>query len=146
MNQVNNRWTKAVILILRLIIGGIFIYAAIGKIIDPSHFAHDVSAYRILPTPLVNVFAIFLPYIELLAGIGLLTGFWLDACSAIISILTVIFLIAAISAMARGLNIECGCFTLSSHGKVGWELITRDILMLAGGVVVLLSKIKQKGT
>jgi hypothetical protein len=43
-----------------------------------------------------------------------------------------LFITAAGTAMARGLDIQCGCFTLSSaHDKVGWSLIVRDAFLLA---------------
>jgi uncharacterized membrane protein YphA (DoxX/SURF4 family) len=135
-SPVNSR--SVTLLILRLALGAIFIYAAIGKITDPGRFAGDIAAYRLLPVFTVNILAMVLPYIEILTGLGLIIGVWVDAAGAIASVLLTIFLIAALSAMARGLNIECGCFTLSGAGKVGWDLIARDILMLTTAIVVFL--------
>jgi len=135
---VNNRWGRLPLLILRLSLGAIFIYAAVGKIADPARFAGDIAAYRLLPVFMVNILAMVLPYIEILTGLGLVIGIWIDAASAIASVLVTIFIISALSAMARGLNIECGCFTLSGAGKVGWDLIARDILMLTAAIVVFL--------
>jgi uncharacterized membrane protein YphA (DoxX/SURF4 family) len=143
---VNNRWSRILTLILRIILGAIFIYAAIGKIADPSQFANDIAAYRLLPLYLVNIIALILPYLEILAGLGLVLGVWLDACIAIVLALIAIFIFAAGSAMLRGLNIECGCFTLSSNGKVGWDLITRDTVMLAAAVVVFLTRQKSRSS
>jgi uncharacterized membrane protein YphA (DoxX/SURF4 family) len=133
---VNSR--SLTLLILRLALGAIFIYAAVGKIADPGRFAGDIAAYRLLPVFTVNILALVLPYVEVLTGLGLVIGVWVDAAGAIASTLLTIFLIAALSAMARGLNIECGCFTLSGAGKVGWDLIARDILMLTAAIVVFL--------
>ncbi len=135
-SPVNSR--SLTLLILRLALGAIFIYAAVGKIADPGRFAGDIAAYRLLPVFTVNILALVLPYVEVLTGLGLVIGVWVDAAGAIASTLLTIFLIAALSAMARGLNIECGCFTLSGAGKVGWDLIARDILMLTAAIVVFL--------
>jgi len=141
-SPVNSR--SITLLILRIALGVIFIYAAVGKIADPGRFAGDIAAYRLLPVFTVNILALVLPYVELLTGLGLLTGVWVDAASAIASALITIFLIAALSAMARGLNIECGCFTLSGTGKVGWDLIARDTLMLTTAIVVFLCASRSK--
>lgn len=139
---VNSR--SVTLLILRLALGAIFIYAAVGKIADPGRFAGDIAAYRLLPVFTVNILALVLPYVEILTGLGLVIGIWVDAAGAIASALLTIFLIAALSAMARGLNIECGCFTLSGAGKVGWDLIARDILMLSAAIVVFLYRGRSK--
>jgi uncharacterized membrane protein YphA (DoxX/SURF4 family) len=65
----------------RIILGGIFIYAGVIKILDPAGFARDVSNYRMLPDLLVNPFAVVLPWIEVLAGLSLLLGIWVPAAS-----------------------------------------------------------------
>jgi hypothetical protein len=49
-------------LICQFFLGGIFIYAAIGKILHPSLFKEIVFNYRILPGYLVNVVAILIPW------------------------------------------------------------------------------------
>ena len=141
---VNSRWGRLTLLILRLALGAIFIYAAVGKIADPGRFAGDIAAYRFLPVFTINILALVLPYLEILTGLGLVIGIWLDAASAIASALLIIFLIVALSAMARGLNIECGCFTLSGTGKVGWDLIAKDTLMLTSVIVVFLCTSRSK--
>lgn len=112
----------------RLLLAAIFIYAAVGKLLRPSEFANSVAGFRILPISLVNIFAIVLPWVELLCGLSLITGLFMRSGVVLLAALNIVFIAAAASAMARGLNIECGCFTLShAHDKVGWNLITRDI-------------------
>jgi putative oxidoreductase len=112
----------------RLLLAAIFIYAAVGKVLRPSEFADSVAGFRILPISLVNIFAIVLPWVEVLCGLSLITGLFMRSGVILLSALNIVFIAAAASAMARGLSIECGCFTLShAHDTVGWSLITRDI-------------------
>ena len=52
-------------LLVRLFVGGVFIYASIDKIMHPHGFAELVNNYHILPPYLVNLMAIFLPWLEM---------------------------------------------------------------------------------
>jgi len=122
---------KFVQVICRLLLAAIFIYAAVSKIASPSEFADSVAGFRILPISIVNLFAIVLPWVELVCGLSLITGILLRSGGSLLAVLNVVFTAAAASAMARGLSIECGCFTLShAHDTVGWSLIVRDVVFL----------------
>ena len=124
--------SRAFIIICRLILAGVFIYAAIGKILDPEHFAELVNGYRILPIPVVNLAAIILPWMELLCGLSLLSGILVRSSGLLLAGVNAIFFVAVASAMARGLDIECGCFTLSkAHSKVGWIHLVLDLVLIA---------------
>jgi uncharacterized membrane protein YphA (DoxX/SURF4 family) len=113
------------------VLGAVFICSGIGKILKPAEFADAVAAFRILPTCMVNAFAITLPWIELTAGLAAISGIWRQSGGLLMMGLNIVFIIAATSAMVRGLDIECGCFTLSHvHSKVGWELLVRDAGLL----------------
>lgn len=122
---------KAVVMICRIIVSLVFIFAALGKIGNMQEFADAVAAFRILPVTWVNVFAIILPWVELIIGLALLSGSQLKQAAALSILLNAVFIIAASSALARGLDIECGCFTLSkAHSSVGWALLGRDVAFI----------------
>lgn len=129
MNAIwKNEWLS---LIFRLIVGAVFVYAALDKIMHPDGFAKAVSNYRILPGSLINVVALFLPWLELLTGAALILGTKVEGASLIISGMLVVFLIAVIVTLIRGISIDCGCFTSSSAGrKAGWSLLVQDTLLL----------------
>lgn len=127
-------------LVCRAILAAVFIFAALGKIGDPQEFSDAVAAFRILPITSVNVFAIVLPWVELLVGLSLLSGTQLRQSALLSVLLNLMFIIAAGSAMAKGLDIKCGCFTLSkSHASVGWSLIARDSLLTLFAIQILCS-------
>jgi putative oxidoreductase len=117
-------------LILRLGLGGFFIFAGVEKIIDPAGFAGDIGNYQILQHNLVNLLAITLPWIEVVAGLLLITGPWKRASALAIAFMLVVFLIAISSAMHRGLNINCGCTGTVGGTKVGFQKLAEDTLML----------------
>lgn len=123
---------------LRLIIGGLFVYASIDKISNPGEFAKAVKNYDMLPLNLVNFMAIIIPMIELVAGLMLIFGIYVKGSAASISILLVVFLIALVQALARGLDINCGCFSLDTTSTKS-DIVIRiveDIFLLIGSLVI----------
>jgi uncharacterized membrane protein YphA (DoxX/SURF4 family) len=116
--------------LLRIIVGGGFLIAGILKIIDPARFADNVANYRLARHELINLVAIILPWIEVVAGLLVLTGIWLRAAALVIASLTVVFLGVIISALARGLNIQCGCFGAVGGAHVGWFNLVIDLIFL----------------
>ena len=73
-----NRINPVLILLIRVILGLVFIYASYDKILDPGKFARDIANYHIIPFGLENSIAIILPWIELLIGLGIILGIFLD--------------------------------------------------------------------
>jgi len=127
------RWR---VLAARLILAGIFIYASLDKIAHPAAFAKDVYNYQILPDALINLTALVLPCLELFLGLCLLAGTWLPGAVLTANGLMVVFLAALVFNLARGLDINCGCFSTGSEApamSAGWYLL-RDVGFFAVGV------------
>ena len=123
------------LLAARLIMAGIFIYASIEKIAHPAVFAKDVYNYQILPDVLINLTALVLPWLELLLGLCLLTGVWLPGAVLAVNGLLLVFLAALVFNLARGLDVNCGCFGAAGLGpsmSTGWYLL-RDVGFLTVG-------------
>jgi uncharacterized membrane protein YphA (DoxX/SURF4 family) len=120
---------------LRILLGFIFIYAGVEKISDPESFALSISYYRLLPIVTINIFAISLPWIELVAGMLLLFGIAVKENSAIIFSLLTIFTIAIVISLFRGLAIDCGCFGNSS--QIGLFKLGENILMIIGSILLM---------
>ena len=95
----------------RIVLGVVFIYASYDKILHPAAFAKIIYNYQILPDELVNLSAIFLPWLELITGSLLIIGVWLPGSVFISNILLIIFFCALMYNKARGLDISCGCFS-----------------------------------
>lgn len=116
--------------ILRLLVGGAFVIAGALKIADPAKFALDVSNYRLVPHELINLVAILVPWIEITAGSLVLAGIWLRPAALVIASLTVMFFAVIVSALARGLNIECGCFGTIGGKHIGLVNLAIDSTLL----------------
>lgn len=123
--------------LIRIVLGVIFVYAGIPKILRPDEFADAINNYRILPFFLVNIFAICLPYVELLFGLFLILGFRIKSASFGILILMFVFIAAIISALIRGIDINCGCFGTSNE-IISYKEIIRDFLFLGMALVTFL--------
>jgi uncharacterized membrane protein YphA (DoxX/SURF4 family) len=116
----------------------VFIYASVGKLFRPEDFAKAILRYEFLPIYFVNIMAIVMPWVEFFTGVLLILGIFKKASSMIASISLVVFLIALISAFARGLDISCGCFSLeetSTKGDIIYRIV-QDFFMLAGAIIV----------
>jgi len=121
---------KYLLLLFRIIVGFVFIYAGILKISDPAGFSDAINNYDLLPLSFINFFAITLPWIEVVAGLFLLFGISIKENSFIISVMLVAFILAIAISLGRGLNIECGCFGTSSGTKVGIIKLVENIVLL----------------
>lgn len=118
-------------LVFRIVLGAIFLYAGVIKILDPSGFAVAVSNYRILPGLLVNPFALVLPWIEVISGISLLLGIGIEGGALIIGSLLFVFALALGMGLLRGLDISCGCFSTSQEAQaITWSYLARDLILL----------------
>ncbi len=135
------------VFVLRILLGLIFVYASIGKIMHPQAFAEAISNYQILPHSLINIAAIVLPWVELLLGTCLVMGLFIPGSLFLANVLLVIFFVALVAAFARGLNIECGCFDTSAGklvtGSMAWYLV-RDTILLLIGMTLLWETIKRE--
>jgi uncharacterized membrane protein YphA (DoxX/SURF4 family) len=137
-------------LLLRLLLGLVFIYASLGKIADPPAFARIVYQWQTLGPVPSNLLAVTLPWIELLAGLLLVAGVWKRDAAAVVAVLLVVFLGAAIGVLARGVDVDnCGCTSVAAASTapawppdwmrgVGWYLVTRNLVLLAGALVLAL--------
>jgi putative oxidoreductase len=127
-------------LVFRMVLGLTFLYASLDKIAYPQNFSQIVYNYKILPSFVVNIFAITLPWVELICGLFLIGGIFLESSSLLILILLAVFTIAtSFNVFIRGIDIQCGCFTASlAAKKQGAELLFRDVILLLMSVQVFL--------
>ncbi|MBU2494817.1 MAG: DoxX family membrane protein [Bacteroidetes bacterium] len=118
---------KYLLLVSRIILALIFVFAGIEKISNPEQFAVSISNYRIFPVISLNIIAITLPWLEVITGVLLLFGVAVKENSAVIGTLMILFTVFVFTAMLRGLDIDCGCFATSDGQKVGLIKILENI-------------------
>jgi uncharacterized membrane protein YphA (DoxX/SURF4 family) len=124
---INSSW---LLLALRLMLAGIFIYAGCIKITNPLAFADSIATFKILPAESINLLALGLPPFEILIGIMLIVGSWKrDAALAILG-LCIVFCLVLAQALIRGLAVDCGCFGSSTPSVVKtWLTMGRDLVL-----------------
>jgi putative oxidoreductase len=130
---------RPLLLLFRVVLGGLFIYAGVVKIVDPLGFAQDIRNYRLVGQSLSFIVAIVLPWLEVLAGVFLIAGIWERGAALVITGLLVFFIVLTLVTMARGLDVDCGCFGSLSR-RSGWGVVLEDLIMLALGLGVLFSR------
>lgn len=143
--SAGSRLARILLLLARLVLGGIFVYAAYSKLhFDGAWHLHDyqfffamaINSYNMLPLSVVQMMARVLPWLEFLLGLFIVLGLGLRWASLGITVLLVVFMGALTRAVVLGLQINCGCFGYDSP-KPSTELL-RDsgLLILAIAVTV----------
>jgi putative oxidoreductase len=154
-SNVKYRTANVLWRIIDLIVAAMFIVAGIAKILnldqliadlqhlrfasafadlgnlslaDPAEFAHDINNYRILPWILSVALAFYLPWLEILCGLGLVFRVLYRGALSILTALIVVFTLGTIAAKVRGLDITCGCF---GHASQHWSLLAHLVTNLA---------------
>jgi putative oxidoreductase len=136
---------RAVLLVFRLVLGGLFVYAGLVKVLHPLDFAQDIRNYRLVGQSLSFLAAIVLPWLEILAGAFLIAGVWKRGAALVLSALLALFIVLTVVTMIRGLDVDCGCFGAVSR-KSGWSVIVEDLVMLCLGLCVLFDRSKKPQT
>ena len=82
------------VLACRLSVGGVYLYAAIDKLLHPAAFAQAIHNYRLVPTVLLHPWAHFLPVLEIVVGLALVLGLWRRGAALVAALLTLVFMVA----------------------------------------------------
>lgn len=136
---------SAGIALCRLIAGGVFVFAAANKIADVRSFAESIMAFKVAPADneaLILQAAYAMPWIELLAGVALILGFWTRAAATVIAALLLVFIGMVVSVILRDIDAKCPCFgrfRLLCSGPLGWCKVIENSVLLAFALVPALT-------
>lgn len=133
----------------RIILGGVFIYASIDKILHPHAFAKIIHNYQLVPDILVTLPVIILPWLEITAGLFLVAGIFRRASALVLSAMLLMFSVAITINLVRGISFDCGCFSTvaTASGTDPLGLLLRDILLFIPGLIIIFFyKDKEKNT
>jgi len=122
--------------LLRVGLGVLFVAAAWPKLQDPEAFAVAVSNYHLLGESIGRGLALVLPPVELLVGLGLILGVADAGASLLAVVMMMVFTGAVGAALARGLDISCGCFDTAGGQSVGLAKIAENVALIAASIVV----------
>ena len=113
----------------RVLLGGLFLWASATKVPDMGAFAESVANYRIVPAALVSATAAMVVGVEIAASVALLANLWARAAALVLAGLLAVFTVGLASALARGIDLACGCFGGSAPAT--WWTVLRDLVLLA---------------
>jgi uncharacterized membrane protein YphA (DoxX/SURF4 family) len=139
MASASSRSTGWILLLFgRLALGGLLIYAAYAKLRAPwAQFAVTVDGYKLLPPDAIIPIAKFLPWFELALGILVVIGIGLRWFAALATLLLATFFAVLVRSLAKGMQIDCGCFGPGGD-PLSWKTLVRDGIFLAGSLAVTL--------
>jgi uncharacterized membrane protein YphA (DoxX/SURF4 family) len=129
--------------VARLGLAAVFLIAGGLKVTDLAASGRAVNAYKLMSYDTAKVVGAVQPFLEIALGLLLLIGLAVRLSAAIAAVVLVIFIAGIVSAWARGLQIDCGCFSKGGEltggrtAEYGIEIL-RDVgfLALAGILLV----------
>ena len=128
-----------VVLVISLAIGILYIVSGLDKVRDPGAFADNIFGFAILPALLISPLALGLPPFEIICGLLMLAPRTRRVAALGLMLLSAVFFVALVSALARGLTLDCGCFGVGAPSRPRmWLEAGLDILLLAGTLIVYL--------
>jgi putative oxidoreductase len=117
--------------LMQVALGVLFVFAGATKVLDPGAFAIEIQRYHLIPWIPGALASVYLPWLEILAGLLLLLRRFERGALLLITCLLLVFTFALASATFRGLNIDCGCFgkVFAATGTI--IPLLRNMLLLA---------------
>lgn len=113
--------SDSVAALLRIALGALFIFSSVEKIADPGAFAVAIGGYNIVSSGPALIIATVLPWMELLCGLGMFFGVFVRGSALLAMCMLMVFTVAVIAALWRGLDISCGCYSQDPEaGRIGW--------------------------
>jgi len=122
--------------IARLGLGAVFVVAGLLKLPDPAAAVRAVRAYRLLPEAMVSSVAFGMPIIEIAVGLLLVVGIFVRTAAIVTGVLLIVYIAAISSAWARGLQIDCGCFSKGGAVAAGDTAYPAEIARDVGLLIV----------
>ncbi len=126
-----------ILILFRLIVGGVFIFAAVTKIPQAGALARSMEQFHLVPQPLVLPFSYFLPWLEFFCGVALIVGVWIPAAALWANILLIVFTSAIAANLVRGIETDCGCFGETKIAGGSWGTLIKNLILLPMGFIIM---------
>jgi putative oxidoreductase len=140
---VSSKLIATIYLVCRLVVGGAFVYAGLGKVgmgdADlTAKLAQVIAQYGLLPWWAINITALLLPWLELTAGVLLVFGAFELPAGLIVLFMETVTTVAVFITLVRGLSIRAGAFSLSATSShVTWGLLLFNLMLIAMTVFIV---------
>ena len=126
--------------LLSWLLAGVLLYAGAVKVVNPAKFAENIAAFDLVPWPVAIILAYYVPWLEMVVGLGLLVPSWRREAAAVATALFASFaLLWAVTGM-RNLEVACGCFGGGS-GESAPVGLARALILAAGAAWVCAARL-----
>ena len=125
-----------VAVLLRLLVGGTFIFSGVTKLLSHSEFVDTVNSYHILPHSLATAYGVTLPWAELVVGAYLLLGILIRPSAVVVILMGMSFMVANVSAIVRG-DEQCGSCFGEAVTFPAWQSLIVDVLIMIAALYLL---------
>jgi uncharacterized membrane protein YphA (DoxX/SURF4 family) len=129
--------------VARLGLAAVFLIAGGLKVTDLPASGRAVNAYQLMSYDTAKIVGAVQPFLEIALGLLLLIGLAVRLSGAIAALLLVIFIAGIASAWARGLQIDCGCFSKGGEltggrtAEYGLEILRDTGFLLLAGILLV---------
>lgn len=135
---------KTVTIILRFLLGGVFLFSGLAKIFSPISFVEALSQYPFLTDGYLHLLALLIPALEYLLGFCLLLGLYQRKVILTLMGLILIFSGALFYQLLAGNSVACGCFGGFIPEPDGWWALARNGILLLLNSILLFSILSSK--
>lgn len=133
-------FTRILDQVVRVVVGGLFIFSGLIKLNDPigtaikmeeyfEVFVHDFGSFFKIFIPISLPIAFLLIVIEIVLGIALLIGYRMKFTSIALLVIIVFFTFLTFYSAAFDKVTDCGCFG-DAIKLTPWESFTKDVVLL----------------
>ena len=139
MTARSNSFNDYAVLAVSLGLAAVFMYAGVEKMGDALQVADGIAAFGILPAAFISLLALSLPPFEIACGLLLLWPSTRRVGALAIALISVVFFSALLSALARGLTLDCGCFGVGAPSRQKmWLELALDVVLAGGALLIYL--------
>jgi thiol-disulfide isomerase/thioredoxin/uncharacterized membrane protein YphA (DoxX/SURF4 family) len=127
----------SVVLAARLVLAGVFVVAAVGKLLDLPSSRRSLIGFGV-PEPLANVLGTVLPFAELAVAIALIpepSAQW-GALGALVLLLA--FAAGIGNALRKGEAPDCNCFGAIHSEPASAKMLVRNLVLAAVALVAVI--------
>jgi methylamine utilization protein MauE len=124
--------TKTIRIILVVLIGGVLLIAAIGKLLDNRHFAEVLAQWQLFPSWSLLSLGVVASLSELLLAVWLFSGWHLRQGAIVAVVFHLGYVVATVLTLLRGVRLpDCGCFGIFFPHPLDWIMAFEDAAFAA---------------
>lgn len=124
------------VIVARMVIAAVFVFAAVPKLIAPRLFAEAIANYHLVPDSMSSIAASVMPVMELVIAVALLIGVKERGAAVASALMLLVFALAMTTTIARGINLDCGCFGAAAEAQVSWLTVARNVLLMVVSIFI----------